>query len=844
MMKKKPKKQAVTKSKKPSAMGKGRKHKVAGGGRPNPVQKSGPQKPKARPPASVDNDMDERHQRIRDLRRSLGMSVPSAGRTRADSGDEPAAENGPARIDTEGLEHLIKAAKRGRMSLIEDAADETEAAGKRKRDAVPSDASRRKRKPAHSDDEDSSDADVEMAYEKTPRAFPVVRDLLPIKTKKGVVKRKMLVQKEEETAEQEQEQEEEATALAGPPADGVRSVAELFAERRSKIDAAKLRIGSAVARAPGGAPGEGESAVGWRGLATGFWLGPGVPRQRVRLGRLTTTCTVLLDLLSESDPAVMVTVRKYAAASLLEVFKDLLPSYRLQEHDMTERLKKDTIAVYKYENGLVNGYKKYLIKLEEYTKALSSDQAPLKGLAVFCLDCLCQCLVRFRDFNFASNLVAALVPHTSHRDAAVRAAVCAALRTVFADDRIAERSLEIVRKISQLIKAKHYDCRRDITDLFLALRIRNVNLDKERQDDIKAKKFMTYKEKLKNMSRKERKRSKKLEALERELLATKAEENKQDKVKRHTEILTIVFTVYFKILKQMPRSALMASVLEGLAKFAHMINVDFFHDLVESFHGLLASHCLASTREVLLCVQTVFTMLSGQGEAINIDPQRFYGHCYRALSSVRLDDASDELAIALASLDVMLIRRRKKISPQRVLALTKRLASVALRAPHPAAAALLMLNQERRHVSVHSSTGRLLDTESVASGLYRPDVDDPEYCGAGNTLLYELTLLRRSYHQPVRTLAAHVMLGCPVQGDFALSVTLRQQSATEVLDTYDTKEMRFTPAVTPPSIVKKRTKKTKQQRDAESGWLVSQLEAAETVVLDTRLDFAKHLLAS
>ena len=43
---------------------------------------------------------------------------------------------------------------------------------------------------------------------------------------------------------------------------------------------------------------------------------------------------------------------------------------------------------------------------------------------------------------------------------------------------------------------------------------------------------------------------------------------------------------------------------------------------------------------------------------------------------------------------------------------------------------------------VHSCTSRLLDTESVASGLYRPEVDDPEYCGAGNTLLYELTALR------------------------------------------------------------------------------------------------------
>ena len=86
----------------------------------------------------------------------------------------------------------------------------------------------------------------------------------------------------------------------------------------------------------------------------------------------------LLDLLSEREPAVMVTVRKYAAASLLEVFKDLLPAYRLQEHDLTQKLKKETVSAYRLENALVNSYKKYLIKLEEYTKALGSDQATLR----------------------------------------------------------------------------------------------------------------------------------------------------------------------------------------------------------------------------------------------------------------------------------------------------------------------------------------------------------------------------------------------------------------------------------------------------------------------------------
>lgn len=813
-MMKKNKKSVLPKSKKPQGAGKAKQHgKPSSGQQQRPVggkqQKRGGRQQQRRG-AAEDGD-DELHQRVEGLRRSLGMPVRGDrdGGTSQRRHDETSEE-----MDTEGLEHLLKAAKRGHISTI--IADEEEDGGA---DAA---GDKRKRKRTDSDAEDSSeDDDEEKDYEQEPRAFPVVRDLLPIKTKSGVVKRKMLVKKaedpdlpQEEVQEEEEEYDEyEDTQPAPRPADAVRSVAEIYAERRAKIDTAKLRIGL-LSRALLEAPHE----------------------KYDNLYRL-------LDLFSEYNPAIMVTVRKYAAASLLEVFKDLLPSYKLEEHDLTQKLKKETITNYKYENAMINAYKKYLIKLEEYTKALNSDQSPLKGLAQLCLNCMCQCLVQFREFNFASNLVSALVPHTSHRDDAVRALVSGALRTVFAEDRPGERTLEIVRKLSQLIKAKQFDCRRDITDMFLALRIKNVDLDKERDVEAKAKKYLKHKEKLKQMSRKERLRSKKVEALERELMATRAEENKLDKQKRHSEILTIVFTVYFKILRQLPRSALMSSVLEGLAKFAHMINVDFFHDLMESFHGLLQSGTLQTTRQVLLCVQTVFVMLSGQGEAINIDPQRFYGHCYRALNLVSLDDSSDELHIVLSSLDVMLIRRRKKISPQRVLSFTKRLASLALRAPHPAAAAALMMI--RALAMVHSCTSILLDTESAAGGLYQPEVDDPEYCGAGNTLLYELTALRRSYHQPVRTLAAHVMLSCPLKGDFALPHALRHQTATDTLAMYNTAEMRFTPAVAPPSIVKKRSKKSRSGGGGGSDWLEAQLQAvAATAGSEAHLDFAALLLAT
>lgn len=61
-------------------------------------------------------------------------------------------------------------------------------------------------------------------------------------------------------------------------------------------------------------------------------------------------------------------------------------------------------------------------------------------------------------------------------------------------------------------------------------------------------------------------REKKLKELESELQETKAEENKQKKQQHLTEVVKVVFMIYFRILKQEPNTKLLSVTLEGLAK--------------------------------------------------------------------------------------------------------------------------------------------------------------------------------------------------------------------------------------------------------------------------------------
>lgn len=90
--------------------------------------------------------------------------------------------------------------------------------------------------------------------------------------------------------------------------------------------------------------------------------------------------------------------------------------------------------------------------------------------------------------------------------------------------------------------------------------------------------------------------------------------------------------LYFSILKTaepQTKAKLVEAALQGVAKFAHLVNVDFFRDLMKVLRSIIAA-CRASTvgdiregappdgglavRLQLLCISTAFQLLTGQGK--------------------------------------------------------------------------------------------------------------------------------------------------------------------------------------------------------------------------------------
>nr|XP_060623027.1 nucleolar complex protein 3 homolog [Anolis sagrei ordinatus] len=594
-------------------------------------------------------------------------------------------------------------------------------------------------------------------YEKVPRRMQTEPEkelihLLPIKDKRGIIPQTMekpvvkVEDEEEEGVEGAAEEMETAQAPTEPLP--VLSAEELLVYRKRKLQEKKVHIAA---------------------LASAVLSDPESNMKKLK---------ELRAMLMEQDPNVAVTVRKLVMISLMELFKDITPSYKIRpltEREKNTKVKKETQKLREFEEGLVSQYKFYLENLEQTVKdwkqrkLKKSNVVSLKaykGLAEIAVKCLCELLVALPHFNFHNNIIVLIVPLMNDPSKQISEMCSDAVKTLFKQDKLGFASLGVVKVISGLVKSRNYDVRPEVLMTLLHLRIKEVEVKKDAEDIAPKKKFMSYKEKRKNLSRMQRKWKKAEEKLERELLEAEASESTEKKLKLHTETLNIVFLTYFRILKKAQKSPLLPAVLEGLAKFAHLINLEFFDDLLLVLHSLIASGTL-SHRESLHCILSAFHILSGQGDVLNIDPLKFYTHLYKTLFMLHAGATNEDVAIVLQCLDAMLIKRRKQVSQQRALAFIKRLSSLALHVLPNSSVGILAINRSLMHTFPKSDL--LLDNESQGSGLYLPELDEPEYCNAQNTALWELHALKRHYHPIVQKFASHLLAGAPGEGSEALA---------------------------------------------------------------------------
>ncbi|KAG6890726.1 hypothetical protein C0995_005099 [Termitomyces sp. Mi166 len=485
-------------------------------------------------------------------------------------------------------------------------------------------------------------------------------------------------------------------------------------------------------------------------------------------------------------------IRKLAMLSQLAVFKDIIPGYRIRaltDKEKAEKVSQMVARTRDWEQGLVTAYQTYLHSLEAELKARS-------GLADIALRSMCTLLKEATHFNFRVNLMSCIVARLSKRSWDSSSELCLnALIHVFREDLTGVVSLEIVRLLNRMIKEKRFNVHSEVLSCLLHLRLKtelgvrasDSSVDeppkKESSSKAAARRAKGKSTELRHLSKKAKKALKEKHEIDKEFREAEAEVDKEERAATQTETLKLLFVLYFRILKNPRRTPLLPAALHGISKFAHLVNIDFFKDLLAVLKESIsresdddddtADPTVTSANNIrhrLSCIVTAFELLSGQGtpvisirEALNIDLSDFISALYALILPLSLmidiDTAPPPLGTGTKpaktqSVSDMLFRTLNIVfsprslgataPPGRSAAFAKRLLSASLHWPPPTAQRALefvggLIAKDPKLEALLFTKDRTFD------GIYRPDLDDPQLSNPFGTSFWELHALRERH---------------------------------------------------------------------------------------------------
>jgi nucleolar complex protein 3 len=521
-----------------------------------------------------------------------------------------------------------------------------------------------------------------------------------------------------------------------------------------------------------------------------------------------------LRALSQFSASKNITIKKLALATQLAVFKDIIPGYRIRpigENDMTEKISKDVRKLRAFEQGLVASYQAYVKTLSKCAGlAASGTSDALISLGTVAISCACALLLAVPHFNFRGDLVKILVDKLSSRKVDSNFSKCReTLESLFRDDEDGTASLDAVTMLCKMIKGKNYNINESVLNTFLHLRLLSEfsskgsqnQIDKPEKEEFQGKQL---KQKKVFRTKKERKLMKERKVVEKEFKEADAIVSHEERDRMQAESLKLVFVTYFRILKARSGN-LMGAVLEGLAKYAHLINQDFFGDLLEALKELTAqaealqievdgedateaeldaAAVRDSTREALLCIITAFALLEGQDAAkaatsLSLDLSFFTTHLYRSLhalalnpdielssKSLHLPDPTDGASqlpknnttkVNVKTTSVLLIRSLsstllpRQTPPVRVAAFTHQLISAALHMPERTSTAVLGIMNQVARMHGRKIAGMWNTEERKGDGEFDALLQEVEGSNPFAGTVWQGELLRLHYAESVRS---------------------------------------------------------------------------------------------
>ncbi|XP_010531985.1 PREDICTED: nucleolar complex protein 3 homolog [Tarenaya hassleriana] len=512
---------------------------------------------------------------------------------------------------------------------------------------------------------------------------------------------------------------------------------------------------------------------------------------------------------------------KLGLLSLLAVFKDIIPGYRIRlptEKELEMKVSKEVKKMRFYESTLLKAYKAYLQKLIALEKQSVYNQVVMR--------CICTLLDAVPHFNFRDNLLVAVVRNISSPDEVVRRLCCSTIKSLFSNEgkHGGEVTVRAVRLIADHVKANDCQLHPDSIEVLLSLqfdedlRKSDAKEEEDRTKNRKNKKRKNHEEpnQVQENERKKAKRemmSKMRQEVAADYKAATVALDPMERRKMQTETLAAVFETYFRILRHTMQSTvgseeanatltsgsfgphpLLAPCLDGLGKFSHLLDLDYMGDLMTYLKRIAsASNSVLgnskqkesrslSVSERLRCCVVAFKVMRNNLNALNVDLQDFFIQLYNIILEYR--PGRDQGEVLAEALKIMLCDERHQ-DMAKAAAFVKRLATFSLcfgcaesMSALVTVKLLLLKNVKCRNLLENDAGG---GSVSGSISKYQPYATDPNLSGALATVLWELNLLTKYYHPTVSTMATTIstMNNNASQNQVFLSLMSPQQAFAE-----------------------------------------------------------------
>jgi len=484
-------------------------------------------------------------------------------------------------------------------------------------------------------------------------------------------------------------------------------------------------------------------------------------------------------------------VAQLAMISLATVFHDTLPSYKVRKEEGGQKLSKPVRERQTHEMQFLHHYKVYLDILFKHTKrlkgkiqAVTTLRPDRKAKAITAVGCLGKMLIDGRNFNLAKNLIRHIIPFMNHCFPIVRQRAYDAICTVLKESTVTASSLQILRSIAGFIEKKQWKVQKEVVASLANLNLKKMSV--EVSEKVKKTRYQ--------------------KAMEKDL-DQNLPHNLQVLTKIQTEIVKELMGVYFFILKMDSESSLLPVALDGLAKFAPLINLELVLELISLLSDRVGE---LTDRSALRSIHAALCCLEGRGQAIEFDCSNFYQRLYNCMWDLLNPRHRDDLLpLVLKCLDLML-KQKKRVAIGRVGAFAKRVLCTAIHLRSDQALALA--HCVRGFISKYPHLDSMINCNCRDAGaVYSHDVLNPDHSNGKFGILWELPgVLVMSHHPFLKAYAT----------DFScwadLPARMVSKSSVDLLREFSCAEARLNPGVkTPAPFAKRKGTRKKSILDPE-----------------------------